>query len=155
MLQDSALPQDSRLPPTGGRSCIFRARSRIISSGPLEGYQGNMAAENTLTFTDGAFDQDVLKSDTPVLVDFWAPWCGPCKAMGPTIDALATEYVGKVKIGKLNTDDNPGTAMRYGIRGIPTLLLFKGGQVVDQRVGAMPKPEVLKMIEPHLAKVSS
>jgi len=114
-----------------------------------------MAAENTLTFTDGAFDQDVLKSETPVLVDFWAPWCGPCKAMGPTIDALATEYAGKVRVGKLNTDDNPGTAMRYGIRGIPTLLLFKGGQVVDQRVGAMPKPEVLKMLEPHLAKVSS
>lgn len=138
-----------------GQSCIFQARSRIISSGPPGGYEGNMAAENTLTFTDGAFDQDVLKSDTPVLVDFWAPWCGPCKAMGPTIDALATEYVGKVKVGKLNTDDNPGTAMRYGIRGIPTLLLFKGGQVVDQRVGAMPKPEVLKMLEPHLAKVSS
>jgi thioredoxin 1 len=136
-------------------SCILRARSRIISSGPPTGIEGNMAAENTLTFTDGAFDQDVLKSDTPVLVDFWAPWCGPCKAMGPTIDALATEYAGKVKVGKLNTDDNPGTAMRYGIRGIPTLLLFKGGQVVDQRVGAMPKPEVLKMLQPHLEKVSS
>ena len=111
-----------------------------------------MAGENTLTFTDGAFDQDVLKSDVPVLVDFWAPWCGPCKAMGPTVDALATEYPGKVKIGKLNTDENPGTAMRYQVRGIPTLLLFKGGKVVDQRVGAMPKPEVLKMIEPHLEK---
>jgi thioredoxin 1 len=74
--------------------------------------------------------------------------------MGPTIDALATEYAGKVKVGKLNTDDNPGTAMRYGIRGIPTLLLFKGGQVVDQRVGALPKPELLKMLEPHLVKVS-
>ena len=109
-----------------------------------------MAAENTLTFTDGAFDQDVLKSETPVLVDFWAPWCGPCKAMGPTIDALATEYVGKVKIGKLNTDDNPGTAMRYGIRGIPTLLLFKGGQVVEKIVGAYPKAAMLAKINPHL-----
>ena len=112
-----------------------------------------MAAENTLTFTDSAFDQDVLKSESPVLVDFWAPWCGPCKAMAPTVDAIATEYAGKIKVGKMNTDDNPGTGMRYGIRGIPTLLLFKGGQVVDQRVGAMPKSEVLKMIEPHLAKV--
>lgn len=106
--------------------------------------------ENTLHFTDGAFDQEVLKSDVPVLVDFWAPWCGPCKAMSPTIDALATEYAGKIKIGKINTDENPATAMRYQVRGIPTLLLFKGGKVVDQRVGAMPKPEVLKMLTPHL-----
>jgi thioredoxin 1 len=111
----------------------------------------NMAGDNTLTFTDTAFDQDVLKADTPVLVDFWAPWCGPCRAMAPTVDAIASEFVGKVKVGKLNTDDNPGTAMRYGIRGIPTLLLFKGGQVVEQRVGAMPKPEVVKMLAPHVA----
>jgi thioredoxin 1 len=109
-----------------------------------------MASEHTLTFTDGAFDQDVLNSEVPVLVDFWAPWCGPCKAMGPTVDALATEYAGKVKIGKINTDENPATAMRYQVRGIPTLLLFKGGKVVEQRVGAMPKPELLKMIEPHV-----
>jgi thioredoxin 1 len=109
-----------------------------------------MAGENTLQFTDSAFDQDVLNSEVPVLVDFWAPWCGPCKAMGPTVDAVAIEFAGRVKVGKLNTDDNPGTAMRYQIRGIPTLLLFKGGQVVDQRVGAMPKPEVLKMIAPHV-----
>ncbi len=109
-----------------------------------------MAVENTLKFTDSAFDQDVLNSEVPVLVDFWAPWCGPCKAMAPTVDAVAAEYAGKIKVGKLNTDDNPGTAMRYQIRGIPTLLLFKGGQVVDQRVGAMPKPEVLKMLAPHL-----
>jgi thioredoxin 1 len=109
-----------------------------------------MAGENTLQFTDGAFDQDVLNSEVPVLVDFWAPWCGPCKAMSPTVDALASEYAGKVKIGKLNTDENPATAMRYQVRGIPTLLLFKGGKVVDQRVGAMPKPDVKKMIDPHV-----
>jgi thioredoxin 1 len=110
-----------------------------------------MAGEHTLNFTDAAFDQDVVNSDTPVLVDFWAPWCGPCKAMGPTVDALATEYQGKVKIGKLNTDENQQTAMRYGIRSIPTLLLFKGGKVVDQKVGAMPKPELVKMLTPHVA----
>ncbi|HML16542.1 MAG TPA: thioredoxin [Bryobacteraceae bacterium] len=113
------------------------------------------ASGHTLTFTDGAFDQDVLNAEVPVLVDFWAPWCGPCKAMGPTVDALAAEYAGKVKIGKINTDENPATAMRYQVRGIPTLLLFKGGKVVDQRVGAMPKPEVLKMITPHLASAAT
>src|SRR5271170_5730892 len=114
-----------------------------------------MAGENTLNFTDSAFDQDVLKSDVPVLVDFWAPWCGPCKAMGPTIDALAAEYAGRIKIGKMNTDENPQAPMRYQVRGIPTLLLFKGGKVVDQRVGAMPKQDVQKMIEPHAGAVAA
>jgi len=110
-----------------------------------------MAGDNTLNFSDTAFDQDVLNSEVPVLVDFWAPWCGPCRAMAPTVDAVADEYKGKVKVGKLNTDDNPGTASRYQIRGIPTLLLFKDGKVVDQRVGAMGKPDVKKMIDPHVA----
>jgi thioredoxin 1 len=110
-----------------------------------------MASEHTLTFTDGAFEQEVLKSDVPVLVDFWAPWCGPCKAMGPTIDVLAGEYAGKIKIGKMNTDENQATPMRYQVRGIPTLLLFKNGKVVEQRVGAMPKPDVQKMLDPHVA----
>lgn len=110
-----------------------------------------MAGDHTVTLTDAAFDQEVLQSDTPVLVDFWAPWCGPCRHMAPTVDAIAQEYAGKIKVGKLNTDDNPATAMRFGIRGIPTLLLFKNGRVVEQRVGAMPKPEVIKMLAPHVA----
>ena len=109
-----------------------------------------MAGANTLTFTDGTFDSDVLSSDVPVLVDFWAEWCGPCRMMAPTLDGFATEYAGKVKVGKLNVDDNNATAARYNIRGIPTLLLFKGGQVVEQRVGAIPKGEIVKMVESHV-----
>jgi len=109
-----------------------------------------MAGQNTLTFSDSTFDKDVLRSDVPVLVDFWAEWCGPCRQMGPTIDAVAVDYAGKAKIGKLDVDANGGTAMRYNVRGIPTLLLFKGGQVVEQRVGAIGKSEVQKMLDAHL-----
>jgi thioredoxin 1 len=109
-----------------------------------------MAGPNTLTFTDSGFDQDVLQSDQPVLVDFWAEWCGPCRMLGPTIDTLATEYDGKAKIGKLDVDNNQQTAFRFQVRGIPALLLFKGGKVVDQRVGAVPKSELAKMLDAHV-----
>jgi thioredoxin 1 len=109
-----------------------------------------MAGPNTLTFTDSGFDQDVLQSDKPVLVDFWAEWCGPCRMLGPTIDTLATEYDGKAKIGKLDVDNNQQTAFRFQVRGIPALLLFKGGKVVDQRVGAVPKSELAKMLDAHV-----
>ncbi len=109
-----------------------------------------MAGQNTLNFTDATFDTDVLNSDVPVLVDFWAEWCGPCRMMTPTIDALADEYHGKVKVGKLNVDENGQTAMRFQVRSIPMFLLFKGGKVVEQKVGAMGKPDVQKMIDPHL-----
>lgn len=109
-----------------------------------------MAGLNVLEVKDSNFDTEVLRSEVPVLVDFWAEWCGPCKMMGPTVDAIATEYAGKVKVAKVDVDTNGGTAMRYNIRGIPTLLLFKGGRVVEQRVGAVGKSEVVKMLASHV-----
>lgn len=109
-----------------------------------------MAGNNTLEINDASFDKDVMNSEVPVLVDFWAEWCGPCKMIGPTVEAFADEYAGKIKVGKVNVDLNGGTAERFMIRGIPTLLLFKGGKVVDQRVGAVGKAELVKMVTPHL-----
>ena len=109
-----------------------------------------MSGDNVQTFTDANFEASVLKAGTPVLVDFWAEWCGPCKRLGPTVDALATDYAGKVLIGKLNVDDNQDTTIKYNVRGIPALLLFKGGQVVDQVVGLAPKDDIKKVIDRHL-----
>ena len=108
-----------------------------------------MAGTNTLTFTDASWDKEVLNSDVPVLVDFWAEWCGPCRMMSPTVDAIANDYAGRVKVGKLNVDENGSTSMRYQVRGIPTLLLFKGGKVVEQKVGAVGKTDVQKMLDAH------
>ena len=109
-----------------------------------------MAADNVQTFTDGNFEASVLKAGGPVLVDFWAEWCGPCKRLAPTMDALASDYAGKVTIGKLNVDDNPGTAMKFQIRSIPAILLFKDGQVVESVIGAVPKEEFKKVLDKHI-----
>ena len=109
-----------------------------------------MAADNVQTFTDGNFDETVIQAGELVLVDFWAEWCGPCKRLAPTVDALATDYTGKLTVGKLNVDDNPTTAFKFQIRGIPALLLFKGGQVVESVVGLAQKDDLKKVIDKHI-----
>ncbi len=103
-------------------------------------------AENISAVSDATFESEVLKSPLPVLIDFWAPWCGPCKAIAPIVDELATEYAGKLKIVKMNVDENPRTPAQYGIRGIPNLILFKDGTVQQQIVGAVPKAHLVKAI---------
>jgi len=110
-----------------------------------------MASENVLAFTDANFDREVLQSDVPVLVDFWATWCAPCKAIAPLIDTVADEYVGKVKVGKVNVDENQATPGKYGVRGIPTIIMFKNGAVLDQVVGAVPKSQIDALIAKALS----
>ncbi len=104
-------------------------------------------AGSILEFTDQNFETDVLGSNVPTLVDFWAEWCAPCKMIAPTVEALAAEYAGKVRVGKLNIDENPATPTKFGIRGIPTLILFKGGKPVEQVVGVRSKADLKAAIE--------
>ena len=107
--------------------------------------------QNTVEITDTNFETEVLESNVPVLVDFWAAWCGPCRALAPTVEAIADQYKGRVKVGKLDVDAHGATSSRFNIRGIPTLLLFKGGQVKEQIVGAVGKEVITKALDKHLA----
>jgi thioredoxin 1 len=106
-----------------------------------------MADEKVVHITDGTFQEQILKSEIPALVDFWAPWCGPCKAIGPMINELAGEYEGKIKIAKMNVDENPETPGKYGIRAIPTLIFFKNGKIADQITGAVGKTQLMAMLD--------
>jgi len=107
-------------------------------------------SKNIIYVTDATFDNEVLKSDTPVLVDFWAEWCGPCKMIAPILDEIAEEYADRIKVAKLNIDENPATPSQYGIRGIPTLMLFKNGNVEATKVGAVSKSQLTAFIDSNL-----
>jgi len=113
----------------------------------MKGSEG--MSEHIREVSDGSFEKDVLQSEKPVLVDFWAAWCGPCRAMMPTVEALATELEGSAAVVKLNVDDNPSTPQNYGVRGIPTMILFKGGKEVERVVGTTSKESLSRLIEKH------
>ena len=106
--------------------------------------------ENVLEFTDSNFNSEVLQSEIPVLVDFWAEWCGPCKAIAPTVGEIANDYNGKIKVGKVNVDTNQKIAMEYGIRSIPSILIFKGGTILNQVVGSVQKDSITKLLDEAL-----
>ena len=113
-------------------------------------YMENPVSENILTLSDAAFDEQVLKAEGPVLVDYWAEWCGPCKMIAPILEQVAKEYDGRLTVAKLNIDDNPATPQKYGVRGIPTLMLFKNGEVDATKVGAQSKSQLTAWIDASL-----
>jgi thioredoxin 1 len=110
--------------------------------------------DDVMVLTDGNWKKEVAEAEGPVLVDFWAEWCPPCRMIAPSIDALATSYSGRVKVGKLNVDENPDVALAFGVRSIPTLLVFKNGKVADQQIGAVPQPRIAEMLERQLAPMA-
>lgn len=109
-----------------------------------------MASSNIVEVVDSVFDKEVMESEIPVLVDFWAPWCGPCRALSPVIEEISNDYEGSVKVGKVNVDENPETTMKFSIRSIPTLIVFKNGEVAEQIIGAVPKSEIEKVLNKAL-----
>jgi len=110
-----------------------------------------MASEAIIEISDSNFESEVVNSDVPVLVDFWAPWCGPCRAIAPIVEEISSTYEGKIKVGKMNVDENQSTTMKFGIRSIPTIIMFKGGEAVEQIIGAVPKAEIEKVVEKSIA----
>ncbi|MCZ6684571.1 MAG: thioredoxin [Candidatus Dadabacteria bacterium] len=110
-----------------------------------------MASDAIIELSDSTFETEVVKSDLPVLVDFWAPWCGPCRAIAPIVEEISSSYEGKIKVGRMNVDENQSTTMKFGIRSIPTIIMFKGGEAVDQIIGAVPKGEIERVVDKSLA----
>jgi thioredoxin 1 len=106
---------------------------------------------NSIAVTDQSFDSEVIRSSTPVLVDFWAPWCGPCRAVAPTVDAIATEFAGRLKVVKLNTDESGEVAMKFGVTSIPTLMVFKNGEMVERVLGNRPKADLVALVARHVS----
>src|SRR5438477_3526 len=127
-----------------------RVHPRTLLQGEDPDPRGAKVAEKILHITDDTFEQEVLQSETPVLVDYWAEWCGPCKMIAPALEHIATEYAGRLKVVKLNIDENPATPPKYNVRGIPTLMLFKNGSLEAQKVGAIPRTQLVAFIDSNI-----